>query len=461
MLQATPKVSADTPKVEGLPIAPASPAVVQPPAKSPAPPLSPPSAPPSNWLARMWSRRPGGWMWELGGLAVVAILMWFFGATLVFGPLVQAKALQRMDFVQTLVASGHVETPFRISVSSLVAGIVTSIPVIEGQLVHAGDLLVLLDDKEAQASLVQAQGQVAQAQARTRQIRELTLPSAETAVSEAQATLLNAQQSWDRASSLAQSGAGTRVTLDAATKDIGLARAQLRNAELTVYTNRPEGSDAVLAQTQLEQAVSNLAVVQARLGYTRVSAARDGILILRSVEVGDVVQSGKELMQLSPAGDAQLIVQIDEKNLGLVALGQSALASADAYSSERLQAKIVFINPGIDILRSSVEVKLGVAQPPPYLKADMTVSVDIKVARHPDALIVQKSDVHDAATAKPYVLKYQDGHALAQPVRIGLASDSRVEVLSGLAPGDIVLPMASGVAKGQRVRIAAEELPKP
>ena len=58
------------------------------------------------------------------------------------------------------------------------------------------------------------------------------------------------------------------------------------------------------------------------------------------------MQPSNVLMKLSPTGDTQLVVQIDEKNLGLIAVGQQALASADAFPKEAFAAEVVYINPG-------------------------------------------------------------------------------------------------------------------
>jgi hypothetical protein len=89
------------------------------------------------------------------------------------------------------------------------------------------------------------------------------------------------------------------------------------------------------------------------------------------------VQPGKVLMVLSPKADMQLVLQIDEKNLHLLRLKQAAVASADAYPDQKFDAELVFINPRVDPLRGSVEVKLTVPKPPAYLQQDMTVSVDL------------------------------------------------------------------------------------
>ena len=160
----------------------------------------------------------------------------------------------------------------------------------------------MLDDREARAAVVQAEGAVAQAEARMRQLRELTLPSAEESLTQAQATLANAQATYDRTSQLAKTGVATQATLDDATRALNIARALVRSAEFQVYTNRPGGSDYVMAETLLNQARAALASAKSRLSYTVIKAPRDGVLISRDVERGNVVQPSNVLMKLSPLG---------------------------------------------------------------------------------------------------------------------------------------------------------------
>ena len=300
--------------------------------------------------------------------------------------------------------------------------------------------------------MVQAQGAVAQAEARIKQLEELTLPSAREALTQAQATLLNAQQTYDRTAQLERNGYATRAALDDAQKTLDVARAAMRSAQFQVYTASPGGSDYVMAQTQANQARANLDTAESRLGYATITAPRDGVLISRSVERGTVVQPGKALLVLAPAGDVQLVLQIDERNLGKISLGQKAVASADAYPDRRFPATITYINPGIDISRASVEVKLTVSDPPDYLRQDMTVSVDVEVAARDDARILPLRSVHDVLSGNPWVLGVKDGRATQKPVKIGLHGNSHVEIIDGLATGDVAIPQSSGVLSGQRVR---------
>jgi HlyD family secretion protein len=301
---------------------------------------------------------------------------------------------------------------------------------------------------------------VAQAEAKLRQLREVALPSAEQGLAQAQANSLQARQAYDRTKTLQERGFIGQSQLDDARRNLDVAESQLRAARLQVQTNGPAGSDFALARTALDQAHANLRSAQAKLEQTVLHAPVDGVLIARSVEAGNVVQAGKELMLLAPGGETQVVVEIDERNLAQLALGQKALGSADAFPGQRFAAELVYINPGIDALRGSVEVKLKVANPPAFLRQDMTASVDIEVAHRADTVIVPTETVRDATGREPWVLAIRGWRAVRQPVKLGLRGDNRIEVLEGVEPGDELIPATNGVVKaGQRVRgVAASVL---
>lgn len=394
----------------------------------------------------LWSRLK----W-LPVIVVVGAAGLYGGVIGVLGPKVAAIRAARQQVVQTVVASGLVQTPKRVEIGSQITGTVRAVPVEEGQTVKRGVVLVVIEDTEFRAAFDQAKAAIAQAEAKLKQISDVLLPSAEEQLAQAEANLLNARQTFERIDKLRANGFASNSQYDDAKKTLDVALTQQRMARLQVATNRPDGSDYLLAVTQLEQAKANLRTAQSKLDYTTIEAPVDGTLITRNVEAGTVVQPGRILMLLSPSGDTQLVVQIDEKNLRYLALGQSALASADAYPNDRFAAKLVYINPGVDSQRGSVEVKLDVVDPPSYLRQDMTISVDIEVGRKADAIAIPLSLVRDAASDHPTVLKLVNGHVTRQAVTLGLRGGGLVEVASGLAEGDVVV--AQGTARiGARVR---------
>jgi HlyD family secretion protein len=160
-------------------------------------------------------------------------------------------------------------------------------------------------------------------------------------------------------------------------------------------------------------------------------------------------------MTLSPRGKTQLVLAIDEKNLHLIALGQKAVVSADAFAQQKFEATLAYINPGVNAQTGAVEVKFDIDKPPEYLRQDMTVSVDIEVARRPETLLLHGTAIHDADSLKPWVLRVEEGRAVKVPLQVGLRSGGFVEVLRGLQPGDTVIATGASVEDGARVRAIA------
>jgi HlyD family secretion protein len=388
----------------------------------------------------------------LAVLIVAALAAIFFFAHAAYGPATDVYPVTRSDLLQTIVASGRVETPLRVDIGSQLTGTVAAVPVEEGQTVKKGQLLIALENSEATAAVEQARAAVEQAQTRLRQLQQVALPVARQGLRQAQFNLDNVRRQYARAKELHSKGFVGQSALDDAQHNLDLAESQLRTAELQVATNSPGGSDVLMAKAAFDQAQASLRMAAAKLDYTTIESPADGTLIARDVERGDVVQPGKALMRLSPVGRTQLVVQIDEKNLASIHAGQSALASADAFPQRRFSATLVYINPAVDPQRGSVEVKLDVPQPPDYLRQDMTVSVDIEVARRQNAVVAAAAAVHDAASDAPWVMKVADGRARRQPVRIGLRGRGLVEIVSGLQPGDLLIPATAGISDGQRVR---------
>ena len=412
-----------------------------------APPPAQPAAPAPEGKARP---RRAWWFIAIAASAVAAGLVFW-----ALPPSVSLLSVVQRDFAQTVVASGHVEAPHRVSIGSQIAGNVVEVPVAEGQTVAAGQLLVLLDARELQAAADQAELAVEQARLKVRSIEEVQRPVAEQALRQAQVSLDNARAARERAADLFRQGFVGQAALDDAQKAADLAESQMRSAGKQLDALRVGGSDERYAQAALAQARASAEAAQARLRYTRIAAPVAGVLIARDVEPGDVAQPGKALMTLSPLGATELVVQIDERNLGSVAVGQKAQASADAFPDRRFAAEVSYINPGIDAQRGSVEVKLRVPAPPEVLRQDMTVSVDIEVARRPHAVLVPVEALHDAETA-PWVLRMENGVATRRAVTLGLRGNGHAEVLAGLAPGDRVVPAAAReVRAGERVRAAA------
>lgn len=393
------------------------------------------------------------WRWP-AFFGIVALVLGGYWLTQVWlGPKINGYSVAKGELIQTIVASGKVQSPARVEIASKITGTVVSIPVVEGQTVRKGQTLVVLESNDERAVVDQAKAVVDQAAARLRQIKELNQPVSEQTLAQAQTTFNLAQKQYARSKELAEKGFVSQSQLDDSLRNLDIAQNQLTAAKYQANSLKELGSDYALAVSALKQAQANEQVARAKLHNTVINATSAGTLISRSVEQGNVVMAGKILMLLSPGGKTQLVVNIDEKNMRYLKLGQRALVAADAYPAQRFDAVLSYINPAVDATRGSVEVKLDVAAPPDFLRQDMTVSVDIEVARRADALTLALAAIRDGAGTEPWVMVVDNGHAQRRPVKLGVRGDSRVEILEGLREGDQVLPATGVVIKeGKRVR---------
>ncbi|MFZ4538867.1 efflux RND transporter periplasmic adaptor subunit [Propionivibrio sp.] len=387
---------------------------------------------------------------------VIIALIALVGIPRLLGEKLVVLTATQGELTQSVVASGKVRSPQRVELTSQITGRVTQIPVREGHKVDAGQLLIQLDPAELSAGVAQSSAALAQSETRLAQMKQLALPLALQSQRQAEANRVQARQHFERSRELVARGFYSKTQLDDAQRNLDFTESQWQAAQLQARSNQAGGSDFRLAQVAVVQSRAGLELAQTRLAYATIAAPVSGTVLTRSVEPGDTAQPGKVLMTISPAGDTELIAQIDEKNLRLLSLGQKALASADAYPGDRFPAEINFISPAVDPLRGSVEIRLRVPEPPDFLRQEMTISIDIETARRADAVVVAGEAIRDAGSAKPWVFVVRDGRAQRQDVLLGVRSDGKVEILKGIDAGEQLIPASAlSVREGNRVRAVA------
>jgi HlyD family secretion protein len=383
-------------------------------------------------------------VWVLLALSVISVSAAYAVYRYWAGPQIVLVPVSQSDLTQTIVASGHVQSPHRIEISSQMTSTVEAVAVSEGDAVRQGQLLVTLNSSEANAGLLSAKASVAIAREHLRQLTEVNAQVALQAHKQSTTNLENAQENLERSNALYAQGFIGQASRDEAERLMRNARAQSLISQAQSASLQAQGSEIMGAQANLQLALSTLAAAKAKYAYMRIYAPRSGLLIFRHVEVGDLVTPGKQLFVLSPTGAPELVVQIDEKNMKWVRVGQSALASADAYPDQSFKAQVMFINPAVDALRGSVEIKLSVNQAPEFLTQDMTVTVDIEVAKRMAVMNIPMSALHMTGPGQAWVLRYRQGHLHKAEVVLGLQGKSRVEILSGLDASDMLAPDTQG-----------------
>jgi HlyD family secretion protein len=354
--------------------------------------------------------------------------------------------------VQTVVASGQLMPPAEIRIGALVSSTAVEVPVREGDSVRAGQLLLKLDDAEAQASLQQAQANLAAARAGRSELTKLSAPAAEARLIEADAQLAQAKTRLAREKNLFRDGVTTQVALEEAETAAALAQAQRQAADLQVKAASQGGSQAASIAASIASAQAQVALATEKLKRHTILSPSDGVVLARSIEPGDAVLSGASLFVLSATGQTRIRIEPDERNLALLAIEQPAVASAEAFPDQQFEARLQYIAPSVDPQRGTVEVRLVVPEPPDYLRPHMTVSVEIEVAQADSAVLIPRSSLRDEAK-DAHVFVIQEGVVRRRPVQLGVRGDHVVAVAGGLNPPDlVVVSPGKDVQEGERRR---------
>jgi membrane fusion protein, multidrug efflux system len=247
-------------------------------------------------------------------------------------------------------------------VTPLINGNVKEVRVSGTQQVHAGDVLVVLDDTDARLAIAQAEAQLAQAQQRYRQAsaavstarsrvsaRGTDITQAQARVREAEANVSRTTSELRRRESLVGSGAvsGEEVTTARTAYQGALAtRAQAAAAVQGAQATRESAggevqqSEAVIQGTTIENApdvraaMAQLETARLNLDRTIIRAPIDGVVTNRQVQVGQRINAGTPIMMLVPTDQAYVDANFKENQLAEVRPGQSVELTSDYYGSD-------------------------------------------------------------------------------------------------------------------------------
>jgi HlyD family secretion protein len=170
---------------------------------------------------------------------------------------------------------------------------------------------------------------------------------------------------------------------------LALAQDHLKTAEanLAVAQVDPSPEQLAVAQAQVEVARGALQVIEAQIAKLTITAPMDGIVLLRSVEPGEVLVPGAPLLTLLRLDDLTITVYIPEDRYGLIRLGQTASVSVDSFPGETFVATVIRIADQAEFTPRNVQteegrkttvfaVELSVANPEGKLKPGMPADVN-------------------------------------------------------------------------------------
>ena len=314
---------------------------------------------------------------------------------------VKAETVTRGEISSYIQTHARLEAERWVQIVARTSGQIIELRVEEGDRVKAGDLLAVIDPEEAELRRRQAQvavDQAASANKRTRALFERQLVSEE-------------------------------------------------EFDATVH--------------QLENAQVALSEAQLNLDYTRVRASIDGVVMQRTVELGDVIGANQSAFVVADLQPLLARIFVPEKRMGQIRPGQEGQIAIDALPGQSFAGHVRMINPGVDPQSGTVKVTLEVPEASDALKPGMFATVRLITERRPGSLIIPKKALV-LETDEDDVFALDSNKVRRVQVELGLVDGDRVQVLSGLREGDMVVTVGQESLKdGAAVRLAGQTAPPP
>jgi HlyD family secretion protein len=397
-------------------------------------------------------RKHPGWrrLVLVAGIGVVAGLAWYLFER---GPnpiaITTEKAAVR-DIVQLVSATGKIRPEVEVKISPEVAGEIIEMPVIVGQPVKKGDLLIKIKPNNYIARVKQAEASLSAAQADSLQRK---------------VQMLNDQLDLRRA-------------LDLFTKKL-LSEADYKAAE-----TKSQVSQASYASSlhQIDVAKSNLDQNEDLLSKCVIYSPMDGVISVLSSEIGERVVAtgdfaGTEVMRVANFGSMEVRVDVNENDVVNVDVGDPVRIRVDAYpgrlldgSVKRIASTATVKNEGTQQEVTNFEVRIQVANPAVQLRPGMSASADIETqtAHHVVAVPIQSVTVRSKGSGETAEQLKQDrekqtgvnlnelerqttkelqrvvflkdrGAVRLVAVQTGIADNNFIEIRSGIKEGDEVV----------------------
>ena len=382
---------------------------------------------------------------------------------------VEITKIEPIVIVETVSATGKIQPQLEVKLSSEVSGEIIELPVVEGQLVEKGDLLVRINPDIYESSLVRSRA---------------GLQNVRSNYAQAEASLREAKSNYDRNKTLFDKGIISKAEWDRIVAAYEVAEAAKNAAYYSMQS----------ASATVTEATDNLA-------RTSIYSPMRGTISKLAVELGERVvgtqqMAGTEILRVANLSNMEVEVDVNENDIVKVSVGDSAIVEVDAYLKREFAGIVTEISNSaieglsadqvtnfkvkVSILESSYEDLLE-GKPENYspFRPGMTATVDIITRKKVDVIgvpisaIVIKNDTTSNPGNTPAggpekkfeTVFVKDGSkAKLRVVKTGIQDDRNIEIVSGLEDGEIVITgpyntVTKSLKEGDEVSVASDKKP--
>lgn len=381
---------------------------------------------------------------------------------------VEITEITQIDLEETVSATGKIQPEVEVMLSSEVSGEIIELPIVEGQQVQQGDLLVKINPDIYVSSFERS---------------EASLLNVKAGLSQAEASLREARANYERNESLFEKGIISRAEWESIISAYEVAEANRQSAFYNVRS----------ATATVNEARDNL-------GRTNIYAPRSGTISSLSAELGERVvgtqqMAGTEILRVADLSNMEVEVDVNENDIVKVSVGDSTIVEVDAYLNQEFRGLVTEISNSaaadltadqvtnfkvkVRIIEESYEHLLeGKPEHFSPFRPGMTATVDIitnkrnNVIGVPISAIVIKSDTSSTGAAGPgtnasgerfeTVFVREGDEARLRVVETGIQDDANIEITTGLEVGEEVITgpyntVTKTLKAGDKIEVKGEE----
>lgn len=400
----------------------------------------------------------------LGLLVLILIIIAFVGGSKEEIIAVQTEKVIKRTITQFVTATGKINPEFRVIITPEVTGEIIALPVKEGDKVKKGDLLIRIKGDQYQAQ---------------KERLEATLMSAEANLKIREAELNRVTSDFSRVKELHSKGLSSDVELEISQSNFLTTKAAYESAQASVL-----------------QSKASLREILDQLYKTTIVSPIDGTITQLNVEIGERVlgsgfTQGTNIMTVSDLNNIEAVVDVDENDVVLVSVGDTAKIKVDAFGDRIFTGLVTQIGnsaktAGFGTQQEVVnfEVKIKLIEPDESLRPGMSCNADIETETVADVLsipiqsVTARTDIkkdsetetnqnNDEAVVekrqrfekpKEIVFIIKDGSAQSIEVETGISDDNYIQIISGLeGDEDVVSGSYRAISRelkdGSKVRV--------
>lgn len=347
-------------------------------------------------------------------------------------PLVKVQTVVRQDMMRHIALSGQTVADANIPLAPKYTGRITAVNVKLGDVVKAGQVLMVQDTADLDISINQNAAAANAAQADARE-----------AAASYDANYIKAKNAYElersryqRNQYLFSIGAISQDKLDSVEQEYMASK-----AAFDVLANQVEGGDAASVQSKEYTAEKQRHATDA-LRKQRddmiLRAPRDGIIGYRNAEVGAIVSAGTKVLSLVDNSHINVDCTLSESDAAILEPGMDVNVTIDAMGQDYV-GRIVYVSPAMDDSSKTYQVRIELSESKDAIKAGLFAHTAIDILQRRDTLFVPKAAVLSKNGRQTLFVLREDGTVEEREVKIGLMNDDDEEIIDGLEDGDIVI----------------------